>query len=94
LTGRIRIERKGGLAGVRASGERDVNDLTPEQRTALEQLLKPPPEGAAASAPAPIHIHPFRYKVTLIDEQGERAFDVSEDAMPDELAVIPRVELE
>ena len=93
MTTRIKIERKGGIAGVSASGERDVKDLTPEQRAALEQLLKPPPEGAAASAPAPTHMHPFRYKVTLIDEQGERAFDVAEDAMPDELAVIPRVEL-
>ncbi|HTO89738.1 MAG TPA: protealysin inhibitor emfourin [Candidatus Sulfotelmatobacter sp.] len=91
---RIRIERKGGFAGVPASGERDLQDLTAEQRAALDRLLKPSPEGAAASASQASPIHPFRYKVTLIDDQGERSFDVSEDAMPDELAGIAKVAIQ
>jgi hypothetical protein len=35
----------------------------------------------------------FVYKVLVVDESGSKEFKVSEEAMPDELASIPKIEL-
>lgn len=84
---RLRIERRGGLVGKTAVGERKLADLTPAQRQALDQLLGSPDR----SAPAP-GADRFRYKVRVTDDGGEREVEVGEDAMPEALASIPQIE--
>ena len=85
---KIRIERRGGVAGKMAVGERELGELSPAQRSALDALVKSPPR----HGPSP-GADRFRYKIQLVDEHGKREFDVSEDMMPDELASIPEIEL-
>jgi hypothetical protein len=80
------------VSGAFASGERDLEELTPGQRAALDRVVHPSLKGAGAPT-APAHIHPLRYKVILTDAGGRKEFDVSEEAMPDELADIPQIEL-
>lgn len=84
---KVRIERRGGLVGRLAVGEREGNELTPAQRTALDKLVSEAP----ASAPAP-GADRFRYRVMVTDEHGQHAFEVPEDAMPEELMGIPKLE--
>ena len=84
---RLRIERRGGLAGKLAVGERDLGDLSPVQRNALDELMKLPPNpGRSPGADR------FQYKVQLLDSGAKREFEVPEDAMPDELASIAKIE--
>jgi hypothetical protein len=85
---KLRIERRGGLVGKLAVGERELTELSPQQRKALDRLMRQPPS-AQPSAGA----DRFVYKVLIVDESGSREFKVSEDAMPDELASIPKIEL-
>ena len=87
-TARLRIERRGGLVGKPAAGERLLADLTPAQRQALDQLLKSP--GAAPSPGA--GADRFRYKVRVTDDTGTREVEVDQDAMPDALASIPQLD--
>ncbi len=86
---KIRIEQRGGITGAHAVGEREVSALTPAQRRALDRLLN-----SAPRSPGPDRIHPLRYKLTVTEDDGStRELDVPEDAMPDELASIPKVQL-
>jgi len=85
---RIRIERRGGLAGRPAVGERDDSELTPAERSAVQQLLRSPPP----SAPAP-GADRFHYRVIIEDQGQTHTLDVPEDAMPDALADIPKLTL-
>jgi hypothetical protein len=85
---RLRIERRGGFAGIPAVGERDDADLSPAQRAALDRLLKSPPSPAASRG-----ADRFQYKIQVTDDSGKHEFDVPEDAMPDELASIPEIKL-
>jgi hypothetical protein len=82
---RVRIERRGGLAGRPAVGERDENQLSAAERDALEALLKSPP-----AAPSP-GADRFSYRVRVEDEHGIRELQVPEDAMPAILADIPKI---
>jgi hypothetical protein len=85
---KLRIERRGGLAGKLAVGERDLGDLSPVQRNALDELMKAPPNpGGSPGADR------FQYKVQLLDSGAKQEFEVPEDAMPDELASIAKVKL-
>jgi hypothetical protein len=88
-TARLRIERRGGLVGKPAAGERLLADLTPAQRQALDQLLKSPASSAPPPAPGADR---FRYKVRVTDDTGTREVEVGEDAMPDALASIPQLD--
>jgi hypothetical protein len=85
---RIKIERRGGLAGLPAVGERDHSELTPAENQALEGLLQSPPP----AAPAP-GADRFHYKITVEDEKGTRELEVPEHAMPEILAGIPKIRL-
>ncbi len=83
---KVRVERRGGLVGKLVVGERDLGDLSPRARDALDQLLKSPPKpGRSPGADR------FRYKVQLLDDSLKQEFEVTEDAMPDELASIAKV---
>jgi hypothetical protein len=86
---RVRIERRGGLAGLPAVGEREDHELTGAEQAALKELLAkpPPPQTAAAGADR------FHYKVTVEDDKGTNVLDVPEHLMPQALAAIPKIEL-
>jgi hypothetical protein len=84
----VRIERRGGIVGRLAVGERDESELTPAQRQSLQQLLRSPPP----TRPAP-GADRFSYRIRVEDESGVREFDVPEDAMPESLAEIPKITL-
>ena len=85
---RLKIERRGGLAGLPAVGERDGSEMTATQRRALERLLRAPP----SPAPSP-GADRFHYKITVEDETGTKELEVPEHAMPEALAVIPKIKL-
>jgi hypothetical protein len=55
------VERSGGFAGLKRRGERDGQDLSPEQRAALDQVIKEyaAPGGSSADARpgrGPVHL--------------------------------------
>ena len=85
---KVKIERRGGLLGKLAVGELEEAALTPGQRQALDKLIKSPPK----PTPSP-GADRFQYKIRVWDEKGGREFEVPEDSMPDDLAVIPKVRL-
>jgi hypothetical protein len=85
---RIKIERRGGFAGLPAVGERDGSELTAAEHKALEGLLQSPP--ASAAAPGADRFH---YKITVEDDNGTRQLEVPEHAMPEALAAIPKFKL-
>jgi hypothetical protein len=86
---RIRIERRGGVAGRPAVGEREDHELTAAEQAALKELLAkpPPPQTMAMGADR------FHYKVTIEDEKGTNVLDVPEHLMPQALAAIPKIDL-
>jgi hypothetical protein len=85
---RIKIERRGGLAGLPAVGEREESELTAAEREALRRLLQsPPPSTASPGADR------FHYKITVQDDSGTKELEVPEHAMPDILAGIPKIRL-
>lgn len=85
----LRIERRGGLVGRLAVGERELHELTARQRRALDALVKSPKR----SAPSP-GADRFHYKIVVTDDGGgTRTFDVGEDDMPEALASIPQLDL-
>lgn len=84
---RVRIERHGGFVGKLAVGERELKELAPAQRQALDALVKSPPKPRASPG-----ADRFRYKVQLIDESGKKEIEVPEDDMPEALASIPKIE--
>ena len=86
---RVRIERRGGLAGRPAVGEREDHELTGSEQAALKELLAkpPPPQTMAMGADR------FHYKVTIEDEKGTNVLDVPEHLMPQALAAIPKIDL-
>jgi hypothetical protein len=85
---RVKIERRGGLAGLPAVGERDESELTVAEHHALRRLLQSPPSGV----PSP-GADRFHYKITIEDENGTRELQVPEHAMPDALTGIPKIKL-
>jgi hypothetical protein len=78
---RVRIQRHGGLAGVRLSADVATTDLPGEEAVRAEQavarLLDQP---AAASPPQPDR---FRYEIT-VPERGA-SITVAEQDLPDDL---------
>jgi hypothetical protein len=86
---RVRIERRGGVAGRPAVGEREDHELTAAEQAALKELLAkpPPPQTMAMGADR------FHYKVTIEDEKGTNVLDVPEHLMPQALAAIPKIYL-
>lgn len=82
---RLRIERSGGLAGLRLRREIDTAALTPAQRRALAGLGS----GQLAAAAAPCGADRFHYRITWLQGQGElHSLDLDEDAMPRALAAL------
>ncbi len=84
---RVRIERQGGLAGKPAVGELEETELSPAQRKALGELIKSPPQVTRSRG-----ADRFRFKVQIIDKTAQHEFEVPEDAMPEELLSIPKIQ--
>jgi hypothetical protein len=89
---RLRIERSGGLAGLRASATVDATALTADQTQALATLraaaqgraLRP-----AAAASAGRGADRFAYRVHLVLADGSsRTLDVAESDMPEALSAL------
>ena len=85
----IRIERRGGLAGLRASAEVMAAELSASQRAAVVQLLAAP---AARGAPSPAPgADRYRFRVSVrTADGGEQVLDLAESEMPDALAGLAR----
>jgi hypothetical protein len=81
---RVRVVRRGGLAGIALRGEVESAELPPKQATAIEDLLhalpvdKPPAE--------PRHPDGFQYEITFSDPSGEsRSVLLDESEVSDDL---------
>ena len=80
----VRIERRGGFAGLHAGAERDYAALTAAQRAALDAVIAS--SNAAASPPAQPGADRFSYRIQLTHSDGQqRVIDVPEDALPSAL---------
>ena len=85
----VRIERRGGLAGLAVNARHDYAALSAAQKQALGQLIRAAPSkgqpAAARGAPAgPVPgADRFGYRLHIEDSAGgEQVLDVSDDAMP------------
>jgi hypothetical protein len=85
------VERTGGFAGLKRRGERNGEDLSPDQRAALDQLVAAsdqeknagkPPGGPAEQDPGADR---FTYRLEIQDENGTRSITLPESRMPTEL---------
>jgi hypothetical protein len=84
----VRIERRGGFAGLSAQAELEVAALTAAQRRALDAAL------AAPAASVPSGPDRFSYRIHTVAADGSRTqHDVSEDAMPAVLAALVKPQL-
>ena len=88
MTAKVMIERRGGFAGLVASGERELSALTADERAALDRLL-----GAGPLPRRSPGADRFRYRVRITGDDGEKEIEVSEDAMPDQLAKLAKFKL-
>jgi hypothetical protein len=96
------VERTGGFTGVKRRGERNAEDLTPDQRAALDQLVKTcdqektaserqspgKPVGPESLATQDPGADRFTYRVEIQDENRTRSITLPESRMPKELRVI------
>jgi len=87
----VRIERRGGFAGLHLQAEHGYEALGPAERQALAHLLQHPPAPAAAAPAAkrgaPAAADRFRYRVRVTYADGrEQQLEMAEDDMPDALA--------
>ena len=93
------VERTGGFAGLKRRGERNGEDLSPEQRAAIDQLIAASdqgksagnqqssdnPAGPAGQAAQDPGADRFTYRLEIQDENGTRSITVPESEMPKEL---------
>jgi len=76
----LRIERSGGLGGMKADCDLAPDALTPPQRKALTALLRRQASGARSAPPAPDR---FTYRLHVVDADGtNRTLVIAEDDMP------------
>ncbi len=90
------VERSGGFAGLTRRGERNGEDLSPEERAALDQLIKTTdrqesasdrpgsgkPAGPESPAPQDPGADRFTYRLEIQDENGTRSMTLPESRMP------------
>lgn len=85
---RLRIERRGGLAGLKATGEVDCTTLCAADRAALDALFErrtPLPRAPGADR--------FIYTLTRHTVQGTRTLEVPEHLLPEALATAVKEKL-
>ena len=80
------VERTGGFMGLRRRGERNVEDLSPEQRAALDKVLKESEQAAPGRTTAQDPgADRFTYRLEVQDEKGTKSITLTESRMPKEL---------
>ena len=83
---RVRIERRGGFAGLRPSVDCAYAALSAAQQGALHGVL-----AACAGGPPSPGADRFAYRVEVVHGSGpDRTLDLPEDAMPAALAALVR----
>ncbi len=81
---RIRVTRRGGLAGIPLRGEIDTSELPPDQARLAEETLHSLPDTRAA-APLP-HPDGFQYEIGFSQDDGAaRSMLIDEAEVPDGL---------
>ena len=80
---KVIVERSGGFAGIIRRGEKQFSALSPEQQTALQELLD---KGAPVSTQ--MGADKFSYKIEVQGEHGSRSLTLPESLMPTNLAGI------
>ena len=84
----VRIERRGGLAGLHVGVDLDCAAFTAAQRRALDKLVEENdgPGVAAGARSAPAGADRFGYRIHLTQADGQqRVIDVPEESMPSAL---------
>jgi len=91
---RIRIERRGGYAGLPAAVGRDYVDLSAAQRAAVDKLAAAGPaplQGGGPPAALPPGADRFSFRVRLDHADGStREMEIPEEAMPASLAALAK----
>ena len=82
------IERRGGLAGLKASGTVDADALDPKDREALDALL----DGEATLAPDP-GADRYTYVVTRTGSLGRTTREIPESMIPPGVARVVREQI-
>jgi len=85
---RLKIERRGGIAGLRASGELDCATLCAADRAALDALF-----GSRVPLPRAPGADRYIYTLTRQTARGAQRLEVPEHLMPEALAAAVREEL-
>jgi hypothetical protein len=88
---KVRIERRGGLAGLHVDVERDYAALTVAQRRALDEVVDAGDASAVATnrKSAPVGADRFSYRIHLTHADGQqRVIDVAEDGLPSALEML------
>ncbi|MGA7386195.1 MAG: protealysin inhibitor emfourin [Methylocella sp.] len=83
---KVIVERSGGFAGIIRRGEKELSALSPEQQTALQELL----DKGAPPAATQMGADRFTYKIEVQDGHGSRRLTVPEALMPASLAGIAK----
>ena len=81
---KVIVERSGGFAGIVRRGEKDLSALSPEQQSALQELL----DKGAPPASAQMGADRFTYKIEVQEVHGSRTLTLPESLMPASLAGI------
>lgn len=77
---RIRIERRGGLGGLKVDRSLDFLALKPAQQRAVRQIARRDPDSAATPSPGADR---FSYRLQLLDADGRgEVWQLSEDDWP------------
>lgn len=72
----LKIERRGGVTGLRARGEISLAELSAADGAALAKLFK------KARLPAERGADRFTYRVTWLSATGEKTLDIPEGLLP------------
>lgn len=82
------ITRSGGFAGLKRRGERDGEDLSPEQRAALDKVVRDFGQPDSPAPPSDPGADRFAYRLDIQDEGGTTSISLPESRMPMELKSI------
>jgi hypothetical protein len=85
---KLLVTRNGGLAGLKRRGERDGADLSPDQRAALDKVVRDFGQPGSPAPPTDPGADRFTYRLDIQDEGGTRSISLPESKMPMELKSI------